>query len=204
MKKIVIAVVGALVAVGAGAGLWFFLDSSAVAATVGNTKITVSQVEGTIKQVLAERKTVSTTGMQLATGGSLNAQQLNYYIISTLLDQTLAANNLKVTDAQIKTRAADILKQEGTAAKLKSGEVSAGIASSTFPGYVREILSVEALTKLVESKGTSVANSGTEVQSLVRAHANKVGVKIKDAKKYGTWDATQVTVVPPSTTATTK
>jgi hypothetical protein len=69
---------------------------------------------------------------------------------------------------------------------------------------VREILSVEALTKLVESKGTAVANSGTEVQSLVRAQANKVGVKIKDTKKYGTWDATQVTVVPPSTTATTK
>ena len=204
MKKIIIAVVGALVAVGAGVGLWFFLDSSAVAATVGSTKITISQVDGTIKQVLAERATVSTTGMQLASGGSLNAQQLNFYIISTLLDQTLAANNLSVTDAQVKVRAAAILKQEGTAAKLKSGEVSAGIASSVFPGYVREILSVEALTKLVESKGTAVANSGTEVQALVRAQANKVGVKIKDTKKYGKWDATQVTVVPPSTTTTTK
>ena len=204
MKKIIVGLVGAVVVAGLGVGLWFFLDSSAVAATVGQTKITVSQVDSSIKEILAERKTVSTTGMQLATGSALSAQQLNFYIISTLLAQTVAANNLTVSAAQVSAREATISKQEGTAAKLKSGEVSAGIASRDFPNYVREILFVEALTALVEKQGTAVADSGTAVQGLVRAQAAKVGVTIKDSKKYGTWDPTQVTVVPPSTTSTTK
>ena len=204
MKKIIVGLVGAVVVAGLGVGLWFFLDSSAVAATVGKTEITTSQVDGSIKEILAERQSVSTTGMQLATGPALRAQQHNFYIISTLLAQTAAANNLTVTDAQVSTRTASISKQEGTAAKLKSGEVSAGISTSDFRSYVREILYVEALTSLVEKQGTAVANSGTAVQALVRAQAAKVGITIKDGKKYGTWDPTQVTVVPPSATTTTK
>lgn len=204
MKKIIVGLVGAVVVAGLGVGLWFFLDSSAIAATVGKTKITVSQVEGSIKGILAERQTVSTTGMQLATGSALRAQQLNFYIISTLLEQTAAANNLTVSAAQVSTRVAAISKQEGSAAKLKSGEVSGGIAASDFPSYVREILYVEALTSFVEKQGTTVANSGTAVQGLVRAQAAKVGVTIKESKTYGTWNPTQVTVVPPPTDAATK
>ena len=84
-------------------------------------------------------------------------------------------------------------------------EVSASkrlnIASKDFPGYVREILYVEALTTLVEKQGTAVASSGTAVQSLVRAVALKVGVTVN--AKYGTWDSTQVTVAPPSAASST-
>ena len=201
MKKIVAGVIGALVVAGAGVGLWFFLDSSVAAATVGKVKISASQVDGTVNAIIAERKTVSTTGMQLAIGSSLSAEALNYYIISTLLAQTAAANNITVTDAQVTARSAAILKQQGSAAKLKLGEVSSNIASKDFPGYVREILYVEGLTALVEKQGTAVADSGTAVQALVRAVALKDGVKVN--AKYGTWDAKQVTVVPPTTAAST-
>ena len=195
MKKIITGVVGAVVVAGVGVGLWFVLDGSAPAATVGKVKISASQLNKSVNAIIAERKTVSTTGMQLAFGSSLTAEELNYYIISTLLKDTADANKLTVTDAQVTAREAAILKQEGSAAKLKSGEVSASIASADFPGYVREILYVEALTALVEKNGTSVANSGTAVQGLVRDQAIKEGVKIN--AKYGTWDPTQVTVVPP-------
>ncbi len=201
MKKIVAGVIGALVVVGAGAGLWLFLDSSVAAATIGKVKISTSQVDGTVNAIIAERKTVSTAGMQLAFGSALGAEALNYYIISTLLAHTAAANSVTVTDAQVTAREATILKQEGSASKLKTGEVSSSIASKDFPGYVREILYVEALTALVEKQGTAVANSGTAVQSLVRTVALKEGVKIN--AKYGTWDSTQVTVVPPGSASST-
>jgi len=201
VKKILTAVVGVLVVVAAGAGLWIALDSTKAAATVGKIKISEKQLKETVKAIIAERKTVSTTGMTLAYGDSLNAEELNYYVVSTLLAHTLADNKLTVTDAQVKEREASILKQEGSAAKLKAGEVSAGIASKDFPGYVREILSIEALTKFVEKQGTAVADSGTKVQDLVRQLAIKEGVKIDP--KYGTWDATQVSVVPPATATST-
>ena len=201
MKKILTAVVGVLVVVGAGAGLWIALDSSKTAATVGKIKISEKRVKDTVAAVIAERKTVSTTGMTLAYGDSLSAEQLNYFVVSTLLAQTLAANNLTVTDAQVKTREASILKQEGSAAKLKSAEVSAGIATKDFDGYVREILSIEALQAMVQKQGTAVADSGTKVQDLVRQLSIKEGVKIES--KYGTWDSTQVSVVPPATATST-
>jgi len=201
VKKILTAVVGVLVVVGAGAGLWIVLDSSKNAATVGKIKISEKQVKDTVAAVIAERKTVSTTGMTLAYGDSLSAEQLNYFVVSTLLSQTLAANNLTVTDAQVKTREASILKQEGSAAKLKSAEVSAGIATKDFDGYIREILSIEALQAMVQKQGTAVADSGTKVQDLVRQLSIKEGVKIEP--KYGTWDSTQVSVVPPATAAST-
>jgi hypothetical protein len=201
VKKILTAVVGVLVVVGAGAGLWIVLDSSKNAATVGKIKISEKQVKDTVAAVIAERKTVSTTGMTLAYGDSLSAEQLNYFVVSTLLSQTLAANHLAVTDAQVKTREASILKQEGSAAKLKSAEVSAGIATKDFDGYIREILSIEALQAMVQKQGTAVADSGTKVQDLVRQLSIKEGVKIEP--KYGTWDSTQVSVVPPATAAST-
>ena len=201
MKKILTAVVGVLVVVGAGAGLWIALDSSKNAATVGKIKISEKRVKDTVAAVIAERKTVSTTGMTLAYGDSLSAEQLNYFVVSTLLSQTLAANHLTVTDAQVKSREASILKQEGSAAKLKSAEVSAGIATKDFDGYVREILSIEALQAMVQKQGTAVADSGTKVQDLVRQLSIKEGVKIEP--KYGTWDSTQVSVVPPATATST-
>jgi len=201
VKKILTAVVGVLVVVGVGAGLWIALDSSKNAATVGKIKISEKRVKDTVAAVIAERKTVSTTGMTLAYGDSLSAEQLNYFVVSTLLAQTLAANNLTVTDAQVKTREASILKQEGSAAKLKSAEVSAGIATKDFDGYVREILSIEALQAMVQKQGTAVADSGTKVQDLVRQLSIKEGVKIEP--KYGTWDSTQVSVVPPATATST-
>jgi len=201
VKKILTAVVGVLVVVGVGAGLWIALDSSKNAATVGKIKISEKRVKDTVAAVIAERKTVSTTGMTLAYGDSLSAEQLNYFVVSTLLSQTLAANNLTVTDAQVKTREASILKQEGSAAKLKSAEVSAGIATKDFDGYVREILSIEALQAMVQKQGTAVADSGTKVQDLVRQLSIKEGVKIEP--KYGTWDSTQVSVVPPATATST-
>jgi len=196
VKKIIAGVVGVLVVVGAGVALWIVLNSSAAAASVGKTKITENQIKTSVNQVIAERKTVSTTGMQLAFGSALNAEEVNFYILSKLLADTAAANSITLTDAQVSAREAAILTQEGSAAKLKSGMVSASIASGDFPGYVREILYVDALTKLVEKQGSTVANSGTAVQTLVRQQAIKEGVKV--SAKYGTWDPAQVTVTPPT------
>ena len=201
MKKILTAVAGVAVVALAGVGLWIVLDSSKPAATIGTVKISAKQLNETVKAVIAERKTVTTTGMTLAYGDSLTAEELNYYVVSTLLAHTLTANKLSITDAQVKEREASILKQEGSAAKLRAGEVSAGIASKDFDGYIREILAIEALTAMVEKQGTAVTDSGTAVQGLVRVVANKEGVKVDP--KFGTWSASQVSVVPPATATST-
>ena len=202
MKKIIAGVVGALVVIGAGVGLWLVLDSAISVATVGKVKVTESQLKSSVNQILAERKTVSTTGMTLASGANLVTEQLNNHVISILLTDTVAANNVTVTDAQVSEREATYLKQAGSVAKLKSEQVSGDIASSDFRGLVLRFLYVEALTKLVEKQGSTVANSGSAVIALVHAQALKEGVTVNP--KYGTWNAVQVTVDAPAAAATTK
>ena len=202
MKKIIAGVVGALVVIGAGVGLWLVLDSAISVATVGKVKVTESQLKTSVNQILAERKTVSTTGMTLASGANLTTEQLNNHVISILLADTVAANNVTVTDAQVSERTATYLKQAGSLAKLKAEQVSGDIASSDFKGLVLRFLYVEALTKLVEKQGSTVANSGSAVIALVHAQALKEGVTVNP--KYGTWNAVQVTVDAPTAALTTK
>ena len=202
MKKIIAGVVGALVFVGAGVGLWLVLDSAISVATVGKVKVTESQLKASVNQILAERKAVSTTGMTLASGANLTTEQLNNHVISILLADTVAANKVTVTDAQVSEREATYLKQAGSVTKLKSEQVSGDIASSDFKGLVLRFLYVEALTKLVEKQGSTIANSGSAVIALVHAQALKEGVTINP--KYGTWNAVQVTVDAPTAATNTK
>ncbi len=202
MKKLIAGVVGALVVITAGVGLWLGLDSAKAAATVGKVKISASQVQASVKQILDDRKTVSTTGMTLATGVNLTSEQLNNAVIAILLADTAAANKIIITDAQVTAREAKYLTQAGSAAKLKSEEVSGDIATSDFPSLVRRFMYVEALTALVEKQGSSVANAGTAVVALVHVQAVKEGVTIDP--KYGTWNAAQVSVTPPTAVTTTK
>lgn len=202
MKKLIVGVIGALVVLAAGVGLWIALDSVKAAATVGSVKISASKVDASVKQILADRKTVSTTGMTLATGVNLTTEQLNNEVIAILLADTAAAHNVTVTDAQVTAREAKYLAQAGSAAKLKTEEVSGDIATTDFASLVRRFMYVEALTSLVEKQGSSVSNAGTAVVALVHAQALKEGVTINP--KYGTWNSAQVSVTPPTATATTK
>lgn len=198
MKKIVATILGIAVVLGAGVALWIALDSNPAAATVGGVKISASQLTKGVNEIIAERKTVSTTNMQLAIGSSLTAEELNFYVISTLLEGLGKADNIKVTDAQVASNEASTLKQAGSAANLKSAEVAQGIASSEFPAYVREVLYLQALDTLAIKHGATSANSSTALQGMVRDFANKVGVTVNP--KYGSWDATNVSVVPPTGT----
>ncbi len=196
MKRIISGVIGALVVAGAGVGLWLFLDSAASAATVGKTKISASQVAGSVSAVLSERKTVSTSGMQLGVGAALAAQELDLYIISALYADTAASQNISVTQTQIDAEAASILKQAGSAAALKSFEVSREIAAKDFPLFVKTYLLNQDLTALVIKKGTASASAASAVGLLVSAQGSKEGVKVD--KKFGTWDAINLAVVAPT------
>lgn len=192
MKKIIGAVAGVVLVVAAGLALWIALDSSAVAATVGKTKITAKEINDSINEILAERKTVSTTGMDLTTGADLTAQETDFYVLSQLLEDTAAENGLKVTPAQMKSIEAIAAKESGGTTKLHTELVSGGIAFNNFDQYLKEQLILESLTKYAEANGVSSANSGAAVESLVSNVAKKEGVTV--SPKFGVWDPTQVAV----------
>ena len=101
MKKILAAFVGVVVLAAAGLSLWHFLGTSSPVATIGTDKVTVSDVNDSVNEILAERKGVSTTGMQLATGADLTLAEVNFHVIAYLLADTASENLVNVTQAEI-------------------------------------------------------------------------------------------------------
>lgn len=202
MKKVIAGVLGAVVVVGAGIGLWFVLDSNTAAATVGKFKISMSDVDASTKAAIADRMSISTTGMRLAFGPALAANELDLYILRTLYKDTANTNKFYVTSTQIQAAQVDLVKQAGSAVALKTFEVQNGIAAKDIALFAELNLYHQGLISVVTKNGTSAANAGTAVSALVGAQGIKEGVTVN--KKYGTWDPTQVAVVPPTAAPATK
>lgn len=193
MKKILAAFVGIVVLATAGFSFWHFLGTSSPVATIGNDKVTVADVNNSVNEILAERKGVSTTGMQLATGADLTLAEVNFHVIAYLLADTASENLVNVTQAQIASRRANIVTQVGGEAKLSKALVAANIAQKDFPLYLHTLLFEEGLSALVIKEGVNQANATPAVQALIVAEAKKVGIVVNP--KFGKWDETQVGVV---------
>jgi len=196
MKKII-----ALIGAGALAITLTACGSSAIEASVGSDKVTVSDVTTSVNNILAERKKVDTTGMNLPTGDALALNELNFHLIAYLLADTAAQNGVTITPAEISARRASIVSQVGSEKNLPKALVGANIASADFPMYLRTILYDEGLAKKVQAQGVSAAQTQAALEKLVSIVGAKLKVKVDP--KYGIWDATRSVVTPPSGSAPT-
>jgi len=196
MKKIV-----ALIGAGVIAITLTACGSSAIEASVGSDKVTVSDVTTSVNNILAERKKADTTGMNLPTGDALALNELNFHLIAYLLADTAAQNGVTITPAEIAARRASIVSQVGSEKNLPKALVGANIASADFPMYLRTILYDEGLAKKVQAQGVSAAQTQAALEKLVSIVGAKLKVKVDP--KYGIWDATRSVVTPPSGSAPT-
>ena len=185
-----------------GAGLLVLLTGCSQmtsAASVGSTDISVSTVQKSVDAILAERAKVSTTGMTLDTGETLNRSELRFHLISLLLADVAAEKKLVVTPAEIQARRASIVSQVGGEAALPKALVGAGIASIDFPMYLSSVLYSEKLTALAVSQGATSANAGNAIQAYVVATANRLKVTVNP--RYGKWDPVAANVVAADSTS---
>ena len=196
MKKIV-----ALIGAGVLAITLTACGSSAIEASVGSDKVTVSDVTTSVNNILAERKKVDTTGMNLPTGDALDLYELNFHLIAYLLADTAAQNGVSITPAEIAARRASIVSQVGTEKNLPKALVGANIASADFPMYLRTILYDEGLAKKVQGQGVSAAQTQAALEKLVSIVGAKLKVKVDP--KYGNWDAARYVVTAPAGSAPT-
>ena len=194
MKKIV-----ALIGAGVLAITLTACGSSAIEASVGSDKVTVSDVTTSVNNILAERKKVDTTGMNLPTGDALALNELNFHLIAYLLADTAAQNGVTITPAEIAARRASIVSQVGSEKNLPKALVGANIASADFPMYLKTILYDEGLAKKVQAQGVSAAQTQSALEKLVSIVGAKLKVKVDP--KYGIWDATRSVVTPPTGSA---
>ena len=163
------------------------------AATLGDVKITQATVQGSVDSILAERAKVDTTQMQLETGEALNRGQLRFHLYSALLRSIGEEIKIEVTKAEIDTRRANILEQVGGAESLPAELVNAGIAPGDLDQYIELISFSEKISQALAASGVAEDQIGIELQKLVAAKANELGVTINP--RYGKWDAEVADIV---------
>jgi hypothetical protein len=156
------------------------------AATVGDFKITQTELQSSIDAVMAERSKVDTSQMQLETGDALNRGQLRFKILMHTFDEIAKELDLEITSSQVVARKQQISQSLGGDAELPKNLVNAAIAPQDFDTYVRAILISERITSALAQSGVAEADVATQLGKLLSAKAKELGVKINP--RYGFWD----------------
>lgn len=189
-----------------GAGLLLFVtgcssSSSNAAATIGKTVIPISTLQGTVSEIIKERSKVDTEGLTLATGEELNVNSIRFHIISVLFDDIAEKIKIKVTDADLAARRADILTQIGGEERLPLSLVGAQIAPQDFDRYIRTVVLAEKLGEALKANGDT-STDGSGIQRLIVGMAQEQKVEINP--RYGVWDYASGNVAPIADNATVK
>ncbi len=156
------------------------------AASVGDYKITQTELQGSIDAVMAERAKVDVTQMKLESGDALNRGQLRFKILMHTFDEIAKELKIDVTASQIEAKKAAITESVGGKTELPKNLVNAAIAQQDFDTYVRAIVISEQITSALTASGVADADVAGKLGQLLSAKAKQLGVKINP--RYGVWD----------------
>ena len=156
------------------------------AATIGDFKITQTELQSSIDAVMAERTKVDTSQMQLETGEELNRGQLRFKILMHTFDEIAKELKIEVTSSQVGAKKASIIQSVGGEAELPKNLVNAAIALQDFDAYVRAIVISDQIAEALAQSGVAEEEVSTKVGDLLNAKAKSLGVKINP--RYGVWD----------------
>ena len=156
------------------------------AATIGDFKITQTELQSSIDAVMAERSKVDSSQMQLETGEELNRGQLRFKILMHTFDEIAKELKIEVTSSQVGAKKASIIQSVGGEAELPKNLVNAAIALQDFDAYVRAIVISDQIAAALAQSGVAEEEVSTKVGDLLNAKAKTLGVKINP--RYGVWD----------------
>ena len=164
-----------------------------MAAQIGDTKISASDVQSRIAEILSERTKYDTTGMQLSTGEELNRSETRFLVVATIFDKIAAKNGIKISQAMKDAKKAEIYKSLGSQAQLGNALVSAQLAPSDFDIYIQAVLISEKLQEGAIAAGVDAANAGAAVQQLIIEFSKTEKIIINP--QFGKWDITVADLV---------
>ena len=156
------------------------------AATIGDFKISQTELQSSIDAVMAERTKVDSSQMQLESGEALNRGQLRFKILMHTFDEIAKELKIEVTSSQIGAKRASMIQSLGGEAELPKNLVNAAIALQDFDAYVRAIVISEQISAALAQAGVAQEEISNKVGELLNAKAKSLGVKINP--RYGVWD----------------
>jgi hypothetical protein len=168
------------------------------AATVGDFKISQTDLQASIDAVIAERAKVDSSQMQLETGDALNRGQLRFKILMHTFDEIAKELKINVTSSEIESKKATITESVGGKTELPKNLVNAAIAQADFDTYIRAIVISDQITAALAASGVAEEEIATKLGQLLSAKAKELGVKINP--RYGVWDVEAGDVVAANVT----
>jgi PBP1b-binding outer membrane lipoprotein LpoB len=148
------------------------------AASVGDFKISLTELQASIDAVVAERGNVDTTQMQLATGEDLNRGQLRFKILMHTFDEIALELKIEVTTAEIESKRSQIIDSVGGKTELPVNLVNAAIAQKDFDTYVKALVISDKIGAALAESGVAEEEVGNQVGQLLSAKAAQLKVKI--------------------------
>ncbi len=175
-------------------------SSVGVAASVGGQKITIDQLQTSVKSITAARKAASLPVD--AKASDLPRNQLRFFVLSALLKAAATTNGVTISQTDIDARRKAIIDQLGGEAKLPNALANAGIAASDFALYLRDVAFEAKIGAIAAPTAPAGATGdqarGAAVQKAVLDAGQKSKVIINP--RYGTWDATKADIIAVDTT----
>jgi len=166
---------------------------SNVAATVGAVTISQTTLQETVDLVLAERKGVDPSQLQVDTGEALNRNQLQFYIYVEIYEAIAKDLGLKISTTELTTARDDLIANNGGQAQFSQALVGAQISSENIDKYVRLVLISDKLTKAAVASGVAETEVNTQISQLITKKAQDLKIEINP--RYGTWDPQGVQIV---------
>jgi hypothetical protein len=150
------------------------------AATLGDTRITESQLTDQVHAVLvAQRQPVDTPNAQLTT------QTLSRMITIELVDQLARQNKIVITQGDVDQRLAQFDSQAGGRDQVLKVFAEQGVAPSQIDDMVRLDLQAQQLGITLDPHG-SAEQQGAAVVNAVTKLSNEL--KVTASPRFGTWD----------------
>lgn len=163
------------------------------AATMDGTKISVKQVQDSVNEIMALRKDVDTSQMNLPSGETLNRNQVTFFVVSALLSDLAKDFQLEISDAEVKQAIAGATASVGGPANLKGALMQANIAPSTLNTYFRMYLASKKMQETLAAAGISANDVQTSFSKLIDAAAHRLHLEVNP--RYGKWDSASSNII---------
>lgn len=163
------------------------------AATIGDTKIALSDLQSQVDLIVSERDGVDTTQMQLEDGDALTRSQLSYMISNVIIEDLAKDQNIEISTSEIEAYKAEIYANIGGEENLPNVLVSAAIPSTSLDDVLRRDLILRKISEKEAAAGSDDAAINAAIQKLVTDKANSLKVTVNP--RYGNWDINTLTVV---------
>lgn len=163
------------------------------ALTLGDLKITTSELLEKVDFVLSERTKVDTSQMQLDTGEDLVRNQLQFQLFIAGFTAIGEELKIEISNSELAARRGQIIEQIGGEQQLPQQLVSASITPQDLDPYLRALLISEKLSQALIQTGVAEAEVEASVERIWIEKVNSLKIKVNP--RYGKWDVTTGQIV---------